>query len=80
MADSPELHAHGVVRVSLFAEGTALPQSVAIISVTVTRAINQIPTARLVIADGAMPSGQFPISDSDSFKPGTAKRPCSKAS
>ncbi len=72
MADSPELHAHGVVRVSLFAEGTALPQSVAIISVTVTRAINQIPTARLVIADGAMPSGQFPISDSDSFKPGTA--------
>ena len=72
MANSPELDAEGVVRVTLFSEGTALPESVQIMSVTVTRAINRVPMARLVIVDGDMPNKEFPISDTNDFKPGAA--------
>lgn len=72
MANSPELDAEGVVRVTLFSEGTALPESVQIMSITVTRAINRVPTARLVIVDGDMPNKEFPVSDTNDFKPGAA--------
>ena len=74
MADSPELEAEGVVRVTVFSEGSAVPDTVQIISITVACAINQVPTARLVIADGDMPSQQFPVSDSEAFKPGAATK------
>jgi len=72
MANSPELDAEGVVRVTLFSEGTALAESVQLISLTVTRAINRVPTARLVIVDGDMPNKEFPVSDTNDFKPGAA--------
>lgn len=72
MAESPELHTEGAVRLTLFSEGAALDVSMQIISVTITRAINQVPTARLVIADGDMPNREFPISDSPHCKPGAA--------
>ena len=71
-ANSPELDAEGVVRITLFSEGTALPESVQIISATVTRAINRVPTARLVLVDGDMPNKEFPVSDTNDFKPGAA--------
>ena len=71
-ANSPELDAEGVVRVTLFSEGVALPEAVQFISVTVTRAINRVPTARLVIVDGDMPNKEFPVSDGYDFKPGAA--------
>ncbi len=72
MANSPALDAEGVVRVSLFSEGAALSESVQFVSVTVNRAINRVPTARLVILDGDMPDKTFPISDTNDFKPGAA--------
>jgi Rhs element Vgr protein len=72
MADSPQKDADGVLRVNLFSEGEAVSESVPLISLTVTRAINRVPTARLVIADGDMPNQEFPVSDSDDFKPGAA--------
>jgi Rhs element Vgr protein len=70
MANSPQLDAEGVVRISLFSDGTALSEAVQIISVTVNRAVNRVPSARLVIVDGDMPNKEFPVSDTNDFKPG----------
>ena len=70
MANSPALDSEGVVRVTLFSEGSALPDTVQLVSLSVHRAINRVPSARLVIVDGDMPNKEFPVSDTDDFKPG----------
>jgi len=72
MANSPQLDTEGVVRVTLYSEGTALADTVLVMSVTVERAVNRVPSARLVIVDGNMPEKDFPISDAGDFKPGAA--------
>lgn len=72
MADSPSLGSSGPVRLTVFSNGTQLEESVAfnIVSVTVRKAINRIPTAAIVLSDGDMPQGDFPISNQDILKPG----------
>ena len=72
MAVSPEASADGVLRVSVTSEGTLLADTVEIVSVHVHRAVNAIPWARLVVADGDIATREFPISDSADFKPGAA--------
>ena len=52
------------------AGGQAVPREHQLLSVSVTLAANRIASARLVYVDGAASSGQFPLSDSDLFKPG----------
>lgn len=47
-----------------------VPREHQLLSVTVTLAANRIASAKLVYVDGAAASGQFPLSDSDLFKPG----------
>lgn len=68
-AVSPAQDAEGVVRVTLSSEGAAVDAG-SVISVTITRAINRVPMARIVIADGDMPEKEFPISDGTDWKPG----------
>ncbi|HUG26167.1 type VI secretion system tip protein VgrG [Piscinibacter sp.] len=70
MANSPQLDAEGVVRVTVYSGGAQLAEIVQLISVTVSRAVNTVPSARLVFADGDMPRKEFPLSDSDDLKPG----------
>jgi Rhs element Vgr protein len=70
MTDSPQLGAEGVVRVSVFSQGQRIPDTVMLISITVNRAINKIPTAKIVVQDGDMTTGKFDVSDADLFKPG----------
>jgi Rhs element Vgr protein len=72
MADSPLLNSEGPVSVTVTSEGAAIADSVQLISVTVRRALNKVPTATLVISDGDMPEQTFPVSDSATFKPGAA--------
>ena len=74
MADSPLLNAEGVIRVTVFSGGTKLADESQLISVSVTRAVNRVPTARLVFTDGDMPNRKFPLSDADTLTPGTAIR------
>ena len=74
MPDSPLVNAEGVVRVTVFSEGSKLAAETQLISLTVTRAINRVPTARLVFADGDMPNRKFPLSDAGSLIPGTSVR------
>lgn len=70
MADSPLLNSIGVVSLSVLVAGQRLAQSADLISVTIQRAANTVPSARLVFNDGDMPARSFPISDADDFKPG----------
>jgi Rhs element Vgr protein len=70
MADSPLLGSIGVVTLSVLVGGQRLAQSDDLIAVTVQRAANSVPSARLLFNDGDMPERTFPISDADDFKPG----------
>ena len=67
---SPLADAEGPPRLTVSSEGKTLDDAVQLISVTVHREINQVPGATLVIADGDMPEGRFPVSDGSAFKPG----------
>lgn len=70
MPSSPLADADGPVRVVLSGDGVDAGDAAALISVTVHRAVNQVPSATLVFSDGDMPRGEFPLSDSAKFKPG----------
>jgi Rhs element Vgr protein len=60
----------GLVGLSISSNGTSLAESYEIVSLTVSKTIYKIPTARIVILDGDMPNKDFPISNTDVFKPG----------
>lgn len=70
MTDSPQLGAEGVVRVSIFSNGQRIPDTVEMLSLTVNRAINRIPTAQIIVQDGDIATEKFEVSDADFFKPG----------
>jgi Rhs element Vgr protein len=71
MADSPENKSDGVLSLSISCGGQSeLQEKVQIVSVTIRRGINAIPWARVVIADGDMPTQTFPTSDESWFAPG----------
>jgi len=72
MAVSPNLNSEGVVRVSLLSDGQPVATTLQLISVRVKRAANTIPSARLVVADGDMAEGKWPVANADTFAPGAA--------
>jgi Rhs element Vgr protein len=69
MPDSPNANTDGAVRVSIKVDGQALT-TLPIVTVTVRRAINRIPWAEIVLADGDMPTQTFDLSDKSTFAPG----------
>lgn len=71
MAESPSIGATGVVKLSVYSNESAVPGTVGIVSVSVRKPINRIPSATIVALDGDMPNKAFPVSDADHFKPGT---------
>ncbi|MFM7460999.1 MAG: phage late control D family protein, partial [Burkholderiales bacterium] len=70
MAQSPDDSAEGVLRLSVTSNGQALPETTHIVSIHIDRAVNTIPVAKLIIADGDMATQTFPISDGSNFVPG----------
>jgi hypothetical protein len=74
MAHTPLSDIEGALRVTVFSEGEALADTRRLVSITVTREIDRVPTARLVVADGDLPTQTFPASDGDDFEPGAAIR------
>ncbi|HEY6134196.1 MAG TPA: phage baseplate assembly protein V [Rubrivivax sp.] len=70
MPVSPLENAEGPVRVALSRDGESLQASAALVSVTVCRAVNEVPSATLVFADGDMALQAFPLSDSPQWRPG----------
>lgn len=71
MANSPTIDGDGVVRLTLFSNGTTLPDTTQVVSVSVKKTINKIPVAEIVVLDGDMPQKDFPVSNADYFKPGS---------
>ena len=69
MATSPD--AVGVVRQTVFINGSKLDDSVELVSVSIDKRINRIASATIVLLDGDMPGQDFPVSNTDDFKPGT---------
>ncbi|NVO10587.1 MAG: type VI secretion system tip protein VgrG [Bacteroidales bacterium] len=54
----------------IFTNGTELATNIAIVSIAVSKAVNKIPTARLVLSDGNMAKEDFELSASEDFIPG----------
>lgn len=54
----------------LFSNGTELPETISIVSLIVIKAINKLPSARLVIDDGDMSKEEFELSSGTDFIPG----------
>lgn len=76
MARSPTDNTEGDIRLTLLSDGRALPDTVQVLSVEVTLAVNKIPSARIVIADDSEsdPSLRFAVSDSAALTPGKTIR------
>lgn len=70
MADSPLLGSTGVVSVTILSNGHALADTIQVVSVEIAYAVNKIPSAKIVLLDGDMPNTDFPVSNTDVFKPG----------
>ncbi|MDR7128709.1 phage protein D [Algoriphagus sp. 4150] len=58
----------------VYSEGQELPPSVGVAMIAVRKAVNKIPTAKLVLFDGDMATGEFQWSEGDLFKPGVNLR------
>ncbi len=72
MADSPEKDSEGVIKLTIYSDGSKIEDTVQVVNVQVEKAVNLVPVARIVVLDGDMPSQDFPLSNADSFKPGSA--------
>ncbi|MFQ6030363.1 MAG: phage late control D family protein, partial [Dehalococcoidia bacterium] len=70
MADSPELNSNELLTLTISSNGNKIADTIGVLSVTVNKAVNRIPYARIVLQDGDLPSQKFPLSDEDVFKPG----------
>ncbi len=72
MANSPLADSDGVVSITILCDGTALATTTEIVSIDIQFNINRISTATLVLNDGDMPNATFPLSETETFKPGAA--------
>lgn len=61
-----------VVTLTILSEGTAIPDSYQVMSITVVKELGRIPTARIVLLDGEAARQTFPISNGEEFLPGKA--------
>jgi Rhs element Vgr protein len=62
----PAAHREFIVKVN----GTAVGREHQLLALTITKSANRISSARLVYLDGAASSGDFPLSNTDTFIPG----------
>lgn len=72
MPVSPRLQRKGDLFVAITGGGQALPETVTILSIEVTRAVNRIPSARIVLHDDSDTevASRFAVSDGKQLAPG----------
>lgn len=71
MAERPTNHSDGVVRTTIYSDGSPVNTTLfALISLYIRKEVNRIGRATLVFDAGNMPEGEVPESDDDSFAPG----------
>jgi hypothetical protein len=68
-AGSPGVNSDAPVRLRVKVDGETL-HALPIVTLTVRRAVNRIPWAKIVLADGDMSTGTFDWSDKPTFAPG----------
>ncbi|WP_162054732.1 type VI secretion system tip protein VgrG [Pontibacter pamirensis] len=66
----PNASRHDVVSFTILVNETALDPSYEILSLSITKEVNRVPLARLVIRDGNASERNFEISNEDTFIPG----------
>ena len=59
-----------VATFKILSNGEPIPETVGISLVTVSKCVNKIPTARLVLFDGDVTQEDFELSSGELFKPG----------
>ncbi len=55
MAESPKKNSNGVVSLTVMINGKSIDEIYSLISVSITKAINKIPTSQVTMYDGDMP-------------------------
>ncbi|TDX32506.1 phage baseplate assembly protein V [Rhodovulum visakhapatnamense] len=71
MADSPVKNADGPLGVTVKLNGTALADTVGVVSIRVETELNRVPEAVVTLADGSVAEQEFPLTDADTAKPGS---------
>lgn len=66
----PNSSTHDVVTFKIFVEGNAVNPSYQVLSISITKEINHIPVAKIVIRDGEAADMNFEISNGNDFVPG----------
>jgi len=66
----PNSSRHDVVTYTLLINDTEINTAVEIMSISVTKEVNRIPVAKIIVRDGDAASGDFEISNLDEFIPG----------
>ena len=61
---------HDVASFDIQIEGNAINPSYQVMSISVTKEINRIPFAKIILRDGEAPDRTFAISDADDLAPG----------
>ncbi|MFB9240690.1 type VI secretion system tip protein VgrG [Massilia antarctica] len=67
---SPALASKGVFKLVVKSGGAALPDSMRVIAVEVSRSVNKLSQARVYVADGDMAAKTFAVSDAKELVPG----------
>lgn len=66
----PNNSTHDVVTFDLVVDGKVLDSGYQVISISVKKEVNRIPTATIILRDGEASEGDFEISSSEDFVPG----------
>lgn len=66
----PNPSRHDVPTYDILVDNTAINTSYQVLGVSVTREVNRVPTARIIVRDGDAALRTFEISDTDDFLPG----------
>jgi len=74
MAQTPRHQDSDLISYSIFIDGTEMSEEKELLSAEITREVNKIPTAKIVIIDGDASKEEFEISEKDGYEPGTPIR------
>ena len=71
MPISPQSESEDVIACRVLLAGSEPADTVEILEIEVQRAVGQLPSARVTLADGNVLSGDWPLADNDTCLPGT---------
>ncbi|MFC1748524.1 type VI secretion system tip protein VgrG [Pseudomonadota bacterium] len=71
MADSPTADTDGAIKLTIQSGGSDIDDAIQVVSVSINKTVNKVSSAKIIILDGDMPTSDFPVSNEDTFKPGS---------